>query len=339
MNLFILLLGVLITGTAMYDIIYTTFAPSGSSYISHNVTSFTWKLMLLISRRTGKRYLLKGAGVIIICFVLLAWIASIWVGVSLIFSSDPQAVLNLDTNTPADYSDRIYYSGYVLSTLGNGDFRAGSNEWQIFTAIVSFFGLMLITIAISYMVPVLSAVTDRRALSIQIASLGHSPEAILLNHWDGKSFKRLETNLLQLREKIALHGQLHLSYPILQYFQNNEKLTALMPNLIALDEALTILHYRVPEHNKPESYILEPMRLIVNSFFDSLAKTSSFKACTYVPAIRIDKLKDVKIDLIILSEDQLNAIHKRRLFLNSILENCGWYWDEIYDDLHQTRFS
>lgn len=339
LNLWFLIPGILITGIAVYDIIFTTFAPKGASYISSRVATYTWKCILFISRKLDSRSILSGAGILIICIILLAWITSIWLGSALIFMSDPEAVLDTNTKVVADVSDRVYYAGYVLSTLGNGDFSGGSSGWQIYTAVLSFFGIMLITIAISYMVPVISAVTDRRTLSIQVASLGHCPQSILLNHWDGKSFKSLEGNMMQLKEKVALHGQLHLSYPILQYFQNNEKLTALMPNLIALDEALTIVNYMVPEQHRPDKTILQPMRIIVSSFFSSLASTTTYKIIYEVPDIKTDKLLSAGVPLKSPSEEQLKKINEKRVLLNSILENSGWHWNEIYNELGSTRFT
>lgn len=339
MNLLLLISGLAITALATHDVLFTTFAPNGASHISGRVTSITWKIIHFISIKTGRRSILNGAGIVIICTILLSWVTMIWMGNALIFSADPQAVVHSNTKAAASYIDRIYYAGYVLSTLGNGDFKAGSSGWQIYTAVVSFYGLMLITIAISYMVPVISAVTDRRTLSIQIASLGHSPESILLNHWDGKDFKSLENSLSNLKEKIALHGQLHLSYPILQYFQNNKKLTALMPNIVALDEALSILHYLVPEQIRPKRYVLEPMRIIVASFFESLATTSSFKKAEDVPAIRTEELQRATVPLLVATEEELNELNKKRLFLKSILNNSGWQWKEIYAELKNERFS
>lgn len=339
MNLFLLIIGLSITGIAAFDIVYTTFAPNGPSVISGRVTNYTWKVMHIISDKTDNRSFLNGAGVVIICMILMSWIVLIWLGHFLIFSSDPQAVIQSSSKIAASYPDRIYYTGYVLSTMGNGDFKAGTNAWQVYTAVVSFFGLILITIAISYMVPVLSAVTDRRTLSIQVASLGHSPESILLNHWDGNSFVSLEKNLMDLKGKIALHGQLHLSYPILQYFQNNKKLTALLPNLMALDEALIILRYMVDEQKRPRNYILDPFRIIMDSFFDSFVRTSPVKDTAEVPFIRLNELLNANIPLKTPSEQQLAELNKRRLLLNKILESSGWYWEEIYNDIQTSRFN
>lgn len=339
MNIWLLITGILITGIAIYDLIFTTFAPKGASYISNAVSVYTWKIILFISRKTNNRSILNGAGIVVIGTILMTWVSAIWFGSALIFMSDPDAVRHTTTKAIANIPERVYYAGYVLSTLGNGDFSGGSSGWRIYTAVLSFFGLMLITIAISYMVPVISAVTERRTLSIQVASLGHCPQSILLNHWDGESFKKLEANMMQLKEKVALHGQLHLSYPILQYFQNNEKLTALMPNLIALDEALSILHYMVPEQYRPEKTILQPMRIIVSSFFSSLAKTTTYTMMEKVPDIRTDKLLEAGVPLKIPSSEELKGLQKKRILLNSILENSGWHWNEIYNELGSTKFN
>ena len=65
------------------------------------------------------------------------------------------------------------FTGYTLSTLGNGDFKPGTSFWRIYTVIISLSGLSILTIAITYLVQVLTAEISKRRLSIYIATLGY----------------------------------------------------------------------------------------------------------------------------------------------------------------------
>jgi hypothetical protein len=58
--------------------------------------------------------------------------------------------------TPTTVVNKIFYTGYTLSTLGLGDMEPEGNFWDIL-AILSFTGLILISIAITYLIPVVSA--------------------------------------------------------------------------------------------------------------------------------------------------------------------------------------
>jgi hypothetical protein len=56
--------------------------------------------------------------------------------------------MNVETNTSTTVVNKIFFTGYTLSTLGLGDIEPEGNFWDILTAVLSFTGLILISIAI-----------------------------------------------------------------------------------------------------------------------------------------------------------------------------------------------
>lgn len=239
------------------------------------------------------------------------------------------AVVDSTTNVPADVNERIYFTGYILSTMGNGDFKAGTDAWRIYTSFISFSGLILITIAISYMVPVLSAITGRRALSIRIAAIGNSPQQMLLNNWDGKSFERLNDQLDGLAHNIAEQGQLHLAYPVLHYFHHADKNVALLPNLAALDEAITLLLLYVPEECQPAQQQIIPLRKATSTFLESLNSIFLHPQMSEVPPIDVSQLRIAGIPLKQPKLKDLEHLDLRRRTLKAMVDNDGWRWDEV----------
>lgn len=323
-----------------FDLIYTTFAPRGAGPISGTVTATVWNILFSICKLVNNRRVLGASGILIVLSILVTWVMLLWAGNTLIFLSDKEAVVSSETGLPANVYERIYFAGYNLSTMGNGDFKAGTNAFLIYTAFISFSGLIAITIAISYMVPVLSAVTQRRALSIRIASIGHSPQAMLLNNWNGEDFKMLETQFSNLAETIALQGQMHYAYPVLHYFHNNDKETALLPNLAILDEAVSLLLLYIPEEQRPGAQYLFPLRMALTSFLSSL--TSTFidpDDIDSVPPMKVDELQE-KQGLYLLDPDmnQIKQLNYRRKTLKAMIENNGWYWDEISAPVLEKNF-
>ncbi|MDX5421079.1 MAG: potassium channel family protein [Hymenobacteraceae bacterium] len=323
------ILGIIIILTTAFDLIYTTFAPRGAGPISGAITRLVWSAAFGLCRLFSTRSLLAGTGIVVVCSIILSWVLLLWTGNTLVFLYDTDAVVDSTTNVPANNQDRIYYVGYILSTMGNGDFKAGTDAWSIYSAFVSFTGLILITIAITYMVPVLSAVTERRALSIQIASIGRSPQEMLLNYWNGEDFKDLEEQFQSLSKDIALQGQHHLAYPVLHYFHHTQKVAALLPNIVVLDEAITLLLLFVEKDRRPADKYLVPLRKAITTFIESLNETFMKAEHGEEPEINITSLKEAGLPLETPDWSALELLRYRRRGLKAMIDNTGWGWNEI----------
>lgn len=328
---FSLFAGIAIAFITSYDLIYTTFAPRGSGFVSGFMTTVIWNTLRYFYKLTGKHIFLRGAGVIIVCATLLSWLILLWGGHFLIVLADKNAVVDTTTNLPADTLQRLYYSGYILSTMGNGDYKGGTDGWMVYSAVVSFTGLTLITIAISYMVPVISAVTERRALSIRIRAIGETSEKIILNNWNGKDCKRLEDQFSGLTASIALQAQMHLSYPVLQYFHHGYKATALLPSLSVLDEALTMLLLYLPDDVKPAQQHLVPLRKVITNFLQTLDIVTGRLAEADVPPLNVDQLRANGLPLKHVSPELIEKLNYRRKMLKSLVAHDGWDWDAVAD--------
>lgn len=328
-SIIFLIIGVVIVSVTAFDLINTAFAPRGASVISGPVTLYIWRIFYYIGRLKKNRAPLTGAGVAIVFTILFTWVVLLWTGNALIFLADKHSVVSTTTLLPANTMERIYFTGYTLSTLGNGDFKAGTDGWSIYTAFLSFTGLMFITIAITYMVPVLSAVTQRRALSIQIASIGNSPQRILLNNWNGENLKKLEGQFQNLTHEIVHQGQMHLSYPVLHYFQHKNKEESLLPNLAALDEAITLMLLYVPEQMRPADEYLIPLRKAITTFIGSLTTLYLKPDKSDVPAIHIDELQQAGFPVLAPDMHKMEKLSKRRRALKYMVEYNGWKWKEI----------
>ena len=325
---FYLLAGITVVLITAYDLIYTTFSPRGAGFVSDFITSVIWNTLRLFYKITGDHRILRGAGIIIVCATLLSWLLLLWAGQFMIVLADQDAVVDSTTNVPATNMQRLYYSGYILSTMGNGDYKGGTDGWRVYSAVISFAGLTLITIAISYMVPVISAVTERRALSIRIRAIGESAQNIILDNWDGNSCQRLKDHFSGLAESIALQGQMHLSYPVLQYFHHGRKATALLPSLAILDEALTMMLLYLPESTRPDPQHLIPLRKAITNFLLTLDIVSNRAEETEVPPLEVDLLRAHNLPLKHPDTELISTLDYRRKMLRSMIEHDGWKWKE-----------
>jgi hypothetical protein len=87
----------------------------------------------------------------------------------------------------------------------------------------------LISIAITYLIPVVSAEITKRKISVNINTLGGSEE-ILLNYWNGSHFKEIEQPFIPL-DSIILHAQNHKAYFVLHFFHSSDKKEAFVLNI------------------------------------------------------------------------------------------------------------
>lgn len=123
-------------------------------------------------------------GPVVLFASVLIWVAMLWTGWVLCFSAAPESVRDPHTSALASFSDRIYFIGSSLFTLGNGDFTPRGARWQIATTVVSLTGFGLITLTVTYVLSVLEAVVKKRSFASQVFALGERPEEFVIRSWD-----------------------------------------------------------------------------------------------------------------------------------------------------------
>ncbi|MDX1762231.1 MAG: potassium channel family protein, partial [Christiangramia sp.] len=242
MSLF-LIAGIVIYFLIVLDILQTTLSMQGGGWLTSRFSHIFWKFFLKISGRNGKSRILSQAGYILLISIVLIWVLILWMSAVLIFSSQPGAIIDSTTKVPASLWQIIYYSGFSISTLGVGDYVASTNTWRIVTSIFSFTGLILLTMSVTYFVPVLSAVIDQRKLGIKLSTLGSSPQEIILSCWNGENFDRLTNNVDAFSDSIIKYSQQHRAYPVIHYFHNTKAKNAIILQLARLYDALLIVSY------------------------------------------------------------------------------------------------
>lgn len=102
-----------------------------------------------------------------------------------------------------------------IVTLGTGDIIAAGTGWKALSAVAAFTGLFTLTLAVSYLVPIISAAAGRRELAGLVGILGRSVDGILERSWNGSDFSSLGPYLQSLCPMIERFTQQHLAYPAL----------------------------------------------------------------------------------------------------------------------------
>src|SRR2546423_1562863 len=209
MRLFAALAGFCLLFLVVRDLLWTTFLEGGGR-LTTRICSFLARQVLVLHRRgkhLGKdRCIIARAGLLTVCATLLIWALLLWAGWGLIFNGSSHAVVANDTGKPAHVWTRFYFAATTVSTLGLGDYRPLGIFWQILVGICGASGFLFFTLALSYIVPVVSATTQKRQVALCIWSLGRTPTDIIVRAWNGADTTALGPHLVALTSMLALLG-------------------------------------------------------------------------------------------------------------------------------------
>lgn len=323
-------LGLLTLCLVYFDMLWTTFGEGGGP-ITRPVTSLLWRASLGLFHRRGYHTLLKWGGVVVTLSAVALWIFLLWGGWMLIFNAYDTAVVDGATKLPALFWERAYFVGYTIFTLGMGDFLPNGPVWQVLTAISSLSGLFLVTFSITYLVPVVQAATDKRQLAVHIATLGLSPQELLMNTWEADGPAALEDLLKTLTPGLVLLEQRHITYPVLHFLHSTSHVQAISLRVAALDEALTILALGFEHQGGLQQSAYRGARQAITQLLDTL-DTAFIKPTDEAPPppplapLRAYGLPAVSDDLF---RQRLAALEHRRRLLRAFVESDGWAWEQL----------
>lgn len=332
MDYWIFFSGFLLLNLAAFDLLFTALSPNGAGFITGRLAKGLWKSFLFLNRNTGSHKVLEFAGAVITAIVLLNWLLLIWAACTIMICSEEWSVMNMETNTPAGLMSKIYFTGYTLSTMGNGDMEPGDGFWELFTALFSFSGLILISIAITYLIPVLSAEIEKRRLSVYITTLGCSATKIIENNWNGQDAKGLEVHFGRLTPMIIAHAQNHNAYPILHFYHTSNKKEAFTLNITNLDEAITLMLLHIPEAQRPSNAETYPLRKAISNYLTTI-KQAHVSPASEIPEIPAWHTAE-KFNIPYCQDQAAIATHyqqlqERRRALLGLVNDDGWLWDDL----------
>lgn len=317
--------GIIILLLVFYDFFYTTLSASGAAFITKSFSVILHRFLQAVAKAFGRK-VFSFSGVWINLPMLILWLLLFWVGLYLVFSYNPEGVVNSSGKVASDV-ERFYFTGYVISTLGLGNFKPITPLFEILTSSFSLLGFIIITTSMTYFISVSSAVIEKRSVSLLIRNLGKSPQEVVQNLLEMTSPQRGQ-QFMSLQQLIDRHSNNHQSYPVIHFYNTPKKDSSLSVNLAVMDEALSIL--LLSDKLMDIHTEVQPLRKSITNFLDHVQEKYKVKA-TSAPLFRWQEM-ELPEHVLERGDSNQSGLDSRRKIISGLLKGENWSWKEIYPE-------
>ncbi|MBM7647494.1 hypothetical protein JOC78_000415 [Bacillus ectoiniformans] len=324
MNEWYIVFGILILAAAAVDFVWTTlWVEGGAGPLTRRLSTGLWRAFVHLT--TNER-LLSLAGPLILLATFTMWIGLFWCGWTLVFSSSSTSLVLSNTATPVSLADRFYFTGYILFTLGNGEIVPNGPIWQWITIFATATGMFSVTLSVTYLLNILTAVNQKRAFANSVTGIGETSIEIVESAWNQKDFHDLDLLLQSFSADLSKLVSQHQAYPILHYYRSESTQKSSVTAVCILDDALTLLGC-VPIEQQPNQLLMKETRSSIASYLHTLstAHINPAKAAPPIP-----EYKNQLNNLPIKSEEQIqkafHTIEDRRKQLLGIIQASARQW-------------
>lgn len=210
----------------LLDIFLTVlYARAGTSLFSQAVSRAIWFLFRLVSRRVGRNRgrVLSFCGPLILVALISVWAAGLALGAALVMHPHLGGGIRAsEGSTPRNFMSALYAAGNSLSFVGSSDFKPQSAAYQAFYLLNSIIGMSVMSLVLTYVMQIYSALKSRNTLGLAIYTLsdetGDAAELIAGLGPRGQ-FDSGVSNLSSLASDIVEVKESHHFYPLLFYFR------------------------------------------------------------------------------------------------------------------------
>lgn len=313
------------------DILWSTISTKGGGPLTMAVTTGCWKVARVSFRFVIRRHrVLESSALVTMVVTFLVWVAGIWLGWTMVFSADAQLVIYQMTDEPAVWTDRFYFAGMVLLTLGTGDVVAGGSGWRMLSMVASFNGLVVITLTITYLMSVISAAIEKRKLALSIDALGGSAREILKSGWDGSGFGALDDKLQLIADDLMMHAERHLAYPVLQFFHPKNPWASLPVSVAKLDDLTTLMSRCLTDDTRYNRTTVRALRRAVDLYIRRirLSHVSDVDRPPPMPDFEALRGRGMKLRSYRTCREAFAKRTDMRSTLMGLVESEGWDWPE-----------
>ena len=310
--------GVSIIVLIFLDFFHTTLSGNGFGIFSRIINQLINRLIL----QNRNRKIFTYSGITHLLVTTFLWLGILFLGVFIIYTADEQMVVNGTTGLPATKIERFYFTGYVLSTLGIGDFVPGNETSRVLTGILSFTGFVLITTGLTYLLSVLNAILSKKQLSFFISTSGEDVEEIFNYLKKQDELSALVSDAASFRQQILQNSSSYLAFPMSNYFLSKDRNSALILQLAMVYEVLMVVKLDWNEGTIQHEKITSIIKAIEKYLELGLEEP---EAGEYNP----EKLKTLRSYWKKHGYEYPENTYTDKQFSSS-LQYAGWHWEDVY---------
>lgn len=208
------------------DIFLTVlYARAGTGLIARRWNRAVWATLKAFAGLLGRRRdgALSLAGPLIVVSLLAFWALGLTVGAALVIRPELGGAIRPSSgDTPTDFVTALLVAGNSLSIVGGGDYAPHTTGTRILFLFNSLVGASVLTLVLSYLIQVYSALRERNALALTIdlmtGGTGDAAE-MLARLGPGGDMSNATTELGNLVRPLAAEKEAHHFYPLLFYFR------------------------------------------------------------------------------------------------------------------------
>ena len=219
------------------DFFHTTLSGNGFGKMSGILNRVLNRIII----QNQNRKIFNFSGLTHLLTTTFVWLSLLVFGTFIIFTSGELMVIDGATKLPADYVERFYYTTYLLSTLGIGNFVPGNETGEIISGILSFAGFVLITTGLTYLLNVVNSVLSKKQLAYFISTLGNDIAEIYQFFKKENNLNGLISDSSDLRKQILENSSSYIAFPMVNYFLSRDRESAVIVQLAILYEVVVIL--------------------------------------------------------------------------------------------------
>lgn len=323
----------------LYDVGATTISLSAvRGPVSGRLSALVWAVGN--RSRSERRRLQRLTGPLLLVAILIGWFVGLTVGWTLIFSADGALTSTADPEQQTSqvrWVDALFFVFGRLVGTGSSNLEPDEAGWSTAVALLTLSGVILLTLVIAWILPVVAAVVQKRALASKISALGSSPQEIVLHAWTGRDLGDLNLHLLPLIGELTILAQRHLAYPVIHYFHSSDDRTAIGPRVASLDEALTLITAGglddVERETGLDVSVTGPLRQAISDYLSTLEYVFISPADEVPEPPAFDRLvEEGMVDPERMGEAleaRADQLETRRALMRGYVEHDGWTWSSV----------
>lgn len=277
--------GFVLLALIIFDI-YATVLHSSARYgpVGESLNRSVWRLTRAAAfklSRANRHRLLNMVGPLLLPLLIAVYVVLLVTAYALVYYPHVPSGFTFSVAHPdPGWVDAFYFSGVTLTTVGYGDVVPRITPLRFLALLEAASGLVVISLAITYMLTVYTALERKRAVAVSLyhqAGQGADVAGFIAHHFVEGRFYGLRDALRTVTRDLQGLLESHIDHPVIHYFHPVEVYKGTPRVLFLLLEACAVIRAALDrEENKdlrnyPEVRTLDAAAShVLTQFVDSL---------------------------------------------------------------------